>query len=120
VALAAVLRGHLRGFGGSLHKFGAITPSMCNLRPSSRGHVRMAGPDPFAAQKILCNYLSTDTDCRVDRVAGPRAVDASAMPTINSGNHRTSDAHRGAGSAGDARTTTVSAMPLRRSGSTSC
>ena len=152
-------------FGEPLHKFGAITPSVCNLRPSSRGHVRMASADPLAAPKISCNYLSTDadratavrglrmtrrimaapalaryhpeellpgatvttddelqqaagelgttifhpvgtcamgafdaqgnprsaaavldTDCRVYRVAGLRVVDASAMPTITSGN----------------------------------
>lgn len=152
-------------FGEPLHKFGAITPSVCNLRPSSRGHVRIAGADPLAAPTISCNYLSTDadrrtavrglrmtrqimaapslaryrpeevlpgpevtgddelqraaaelgttifhpvgtcamgafdaqgtarsadtvldTDCRVYRVAGLRVVDASAMPTITSGN----------------------------------
>ena len=152
-------------FGEPLHKFGAITPSVCNLRPSSRGHVRIADADPLAAPKISCNYLSTDadrraavrglrmtrqimaapalaryrpqellpgpqlvsdeqlqnaagelgttifhpvgtcamgafdahglprsattvldTDCRVYRVAGLRVVDASAMPTITSGN----------------------------------
>ncbi|GAS87458.1 GMC family oxidoreductase [Mycolicibacterium brisbanense] len=152
-------------FGEPLHRFGAITPSVCNLRPSSRGHVRMASADPLTNPKILCNYLSTDddrqlavrglrmtrqimaapalapyepqellpgpelvsdehlqqaarelgttifhpvgtcamgafdtqgnpvsastvldTDCRVYRVAGLRVVDASAMPTITSGN----------------------------------
>ncbi|MBB3751571.1 choline dehydrogenase [Mycolicibacterium sp. BK634] len=152
-------------FGEPLHSFGAITPSVCNLRPSSRGHVRMATADPLINPKILCNYLSTDadrriaatglrmtrqimaapalaryepqemlpgselvsdedlqraaselgttifhpvgtcamgsfdaqgvprsaatvldTDCRVYRVAGLRVVDASAMPTITSGN----------------------------------
>jgi choline dehydrogenase len=152
-------------FGEPLHPFGAITPSVCNLRPTSRGHVRMASPDPLAYPKITCNYLSTeadrhvavqglkmtrrimaapalaryeprevlpgptvgtdrgleeaagelgttifhpvgtcamgafdarglphapttvlDTDCRVHRVAGLRVVDASAMPTIISGN----------------------------------
>ncbi|OCB27859.1 choline dehydrogenase [Mycobacterium malmoense] len=152
-------------FGEPLHPFGAITPSVCNLRPSSRGHVRMASADPLTYPKIFCNYLSTDadrriavrglrmtrqimaapalarydpqellpgpqlvsdenllraagelgttifhpvgtcamgafdahgrprsaatvldTDCRVHRVAGLRVVDASAMPTIISGN----------------------------------
>ncbi|BBY60943.1 GMC family oxidoreductase [Mycolicibacterium sarraceniae] len=152
-------------FGEPLHSFAAITPSVCNVRPSSRGHVRMADADPLTAPKILCNYLSTeadrvaavtglrmtrqimavpalaryrpqellpgsqlvsdddlqkaagelgttifhpvgtcamgafdphgiprsadtvlDTDCRVYRVAGLRVVDASAMPTITSGN----------------------------------
>ncbi|KUI38475.1 choline dehydrogenase [Mycobacterium sp. IS-1496] len=155
----------LAKFGEPLHPFGAITPSVCNLRPTSRGHVRMADADPLAHPKISCNYLSTDadrdvavrglrmtrqimaapalaryhreemlpgpqlvsdddlqtaagelgttifhpvgtcamgafdargvprsdttvldTDCRVFRVAGLRVVDASAMPTITSGN----------------------------------
>lgn len=152
-------------FGEPLHPFAAITPSVCNLRPSSRGQVRMADADPLVSPKILCNYLSTeadrraavrglrmtrqimaapalarygpqellpgpqldsddeladaagelgttifhpvgtaamgafdaggrprsaatvlDTDCRVYGVAGLRVVDASAMPTITSGN----------------------------------
>jgi choline dehydrogenase len=152
-------------FGEPLHKFGAITPSVCNLRPTSRGHVRIASANPLDAPQISCNYLSTeadrrtavlglrmtrqimaapaldryrpqevlpgpeltseaelqkaaselgttifhpvgtcamgafdaqgnpssaatvlDTDCRVYRVAGLRVVDASAMPTITSGN----------------------------------
>ena len=152
-------------FGEALHPFGAITPSVCNLRPSSRGHVRMVGADPLTYPQIACNYLSTDadrqaavtglrmtrqimaapslarfcpqellpgphlvsdddlqqaarelgttifhpvgtcamgafdtqgnpmsaatvldTDCRVYRIAGLRVVDASAMPTITSGN----------------------------------
>ena len=49
-------------FGEPLHPYGAITPSVCNLRPSSRGHVRMADADPLSAPKIACNYLSTDAD----------------------------------------------------------
>ncbi|BCI81457.1 alcohol dehydrogenase [Mycolicibacterium sp. TY66] len=152
-------------FGDPLHSFGAITPSVCNLRPTSRGHVRIASADPLTNPKVMCNYLSTeadhqaavkglrmtrkimaapalaryrpeellpgpqvasdddlqqaarelgttifhpvgtcamgafdtqglprsaatvlDTECRVYRVAGMRVVDASAMPTITSGN----------------------------------
>lgn len=152
-------------FGEPLHPFGAITPSVCNLRPTSRGYVRIADADPLSHPKIFCNYLSTDadrdaavrglrmtrqimaapslarycpeemlpgpqlvsdddlqaaarelgttifhpvgtcamgafdarglprsaatvldTDCRVFRVAGLRVADASAMPTITSGN----------------------------------
>ncbi|WP_197518686.1 GMC family oxidoreductase [Mycobacterium sp. ACS1612] len=49
-------------FGEPLHPFAAITPSVCNLRPTSRGHVRIADADPLTSPKILCNYLSTDAD----------------------------------------------------------
>jgi choline dehydrogenase len=52
-------------FGDPLHPFPAITPSVCNLRPTSRGHVRIKGRDPFAAPEIRLNYLSTDEDRRI-------------------------------------------------------
>jgi choline dehydrogenase len=58
-------------FGDPLHEFPAITPSVCNLRPSSRGWVRIASPDPAAYPEIKLNYLSTDDDRRV-AVAGMR------------------------------------------------
>lgn len=56
-------------FGEPLHPFNAITPSVCNLRPSSRGWVRPSHPDPMTVPKIFCNYLSTEEDRRV-AVAG--------------------------------------------------
>ncbi|MEZ0340800.1 GMC family oxidoreductase [Mycobacterium sp. pV006] len=49
-------------FGEPLHPYAAITPSVCNLRPTSRGHVRMADADPLTHPTISCNYLSTDAD----------------------------------------------------------
>lgn len=49
-------------FGEALHPFAAITPSVCNLRPTSRGHVRLTGADTRSDPKIFCNYLSTDAD----------------------------------------------------------
>ena len=52
-------------FGDDLHPFPAITPSVCNLRPTSRGHVRIAAADPAAAPEIRLNYLSTDEDREV-------------------------------------------------------
>ena len=52
-------------FGDPLHAFPAITPSVCNLRPSSRGWVRIASPDPAAYPEIKLNYLSTEEDRRV-------------------------------------------------------
>jgi choline dehydrogenase len=52
-------------FGDPLHRFPAITPSVCNLRPTSRGHVRAKSPDPLAAPEIRLNYLTTDADREV-------------------------------------------------------
>jgi choline dehydrogenase len=52
-------------FGDPLHTFPAITPSVCNLRPTSRGHVRISSPDPEAHPEIQVNYLSTDADRKV-------------------------------------------------------
>jgi choline dehydrogenase len=52
-------------FGDPLHSFPAITPSVCNLRPSSRGWVRIKSPDPAAYPEIRLNYLSTEDDRRV-------------------------------------------------------
>lgn len=49
-------------FGEPLHSFDAITPSVCNLRPSSRGSVRIQHPDPLTPPAIQCNYLSTEDD----------------------------------------------------------
>ncbi len=52
----------LEKFGEPLHPFPAITPSVCNLRPTSRGAVRIKGADPMAAPEIRLNYLSTAED----------------------------------------------------------
>ena len=49
-------------FGDPLHGFPAFTASVCNLRPTSRGHVRIASPDSYAAPRITPNYLSTPED----------------------------------------------------------
>lgn len=49
-------------FGEPLHPFDAITPSVCNLRPGSRGSVHIQHPETLAAPKIQCNYLSTEDD----------------------------------------------------------
>jgi choline dehydrogenase len=52
-------------FGDPLHRFPAITVSACNLRPTSRGTVRLRSADPLAKPVIAPNYLSTDEDRRV-------------------------------------------------------
>jgi len=60
-------------FGEPLHRFDAITVSVCNLRPTSRGSIHAAGPDPLAAPIIQPNYLATAEDGRV-AVASLRLV----------------------------------------------
>jgi choline dehydrogenase len=52
----------LEKFGDPLHPFPAFTASVCNLRPTSRGHVRLASKDSYAAPKISPKYLSTPED----------------------------------------------------------
>src|SRR5690606_12892074 len=55
----------LEKFGDPLHAFPAFTASVCNLRPTSRGHVRITSPDAGEHPEILCNYLATEADRRV-------------------------------------------------------
>jgi choline dehydrogenase-like flavoprotein len=52
-------------FGAPLHPFPAITVSPCDLRPTSRGEVRLRDSDPHSKPIIAPNYLSTDEDRRV-------------------------------------------------------
>jgi choline dehydrogenase len=52
-------------FGEPLHAFSAITASVANLRPDSRGTVHIASNDPRQAPRIQPNYLSAETDRRV-------------------------------------------------------
>lgn len=55
----------LDAFGQPLHKFSALTISVCNLRPLSRGSSHISGADPHAPPRIKPNYLSDETDRRV-------------------------------------------------------
>jgi choline dehydrogenase-like flavoprotein len=52
-------------FGEPLHKFPAFTASVANLRPTSRGYVRLRSRDPADKPVIKLNYLSTDQDRRI-------------------------------------------------------
>ncbi|MGD9879886.1 MAG: GMC family oxidoreductase [Reyranella sp.] len=52
-------------FGDPLHRFPAVTVSACNLRPTSRGTVRLRSRDPSAKPVIAPNYLATYEDRRV-------------------------------------------------------
>ncbi|OZA14890.1 MAG: choline dehydrogenase [Polynucleobacter sp. 24-46-87] len=55
----------LEKFGEDLHTFDAITASVCNLRPTSRGSIHISSVDPEAPPVIAPNYLSTDEDRKV-------------------------------------------------------
>ena len=48
--------------GERLHSFSGFTASVCQLRPESRGSLRIRSADPTAAPEIRINYLSTETD----------------------------------------------------------
>lgn len=52
-------------WGDGLHKFGAFTASVCNLRPSSRGSVHLKDADAAQQPAITPNYLDTDEDRQV-------------------------------------------------------
>jgi choline dehydrogenase len=55
----------LEKFGDPVHPFPAFTSSVCNLRPESRGHVRIKSANANDYPAITLNYLSTDNDRKV-------------------------------------------------------
>jgi choline dehydrogenase len=48
--------------GEKLHSFSAFSASVCQLRPESRGSLRIKSADPAAPPEIRINYLATETD----------------------------------------------------------
>jgi choline dehydrogenase len=52
-------------FGEPLHPFPAFTASVANLRPTSRGELKLKSADPATAPSIKPNYLTTPEDRRV-------------------------------------------------------
>ena len=46
----------------TLHKFPAFTPTICNIKPTSRGRIELDGNDTRKNPKIYMNYLSTPED----------------------------------------------------------
>jgi choline dehydrogenase len=65
--------------GGQVHPYSGFTLSVCQLRPTSRGHVRIRSTDPFEPPEMQPNYLSTDLDRRtaVAALKAARAIAAS-------------------------------------------
>jgi choline dehydrogenase len=55
----------LEAFGQPLHTFNAMTASVCNLNPTSRGTVHIKTGQFEDAPAIAPNYLSTDVDRKI-------------------------------------------------------
>jgi choline dehydrogenase len=52
-------------FGEPLHPYPAFTASVCDLRPQSRGHIRLKSADPTMPPAIQPRYLTAEADRRV-------------------------------------------------------
>jgi len=52
--------------GEKLHAFSGFTASVCQLRPESRGSLRIKSADPSVPPEIRINYLATETDRRAN------------------------------------------------------
>ena len=69
--------------GGEPHPWSGCTFSVCQLRPESRGSVRIKSRDPFEAPAMRANYLATETDrrCTVEGMKFARRLAATAALT---------------------------------------
>src|ERR1700738_3291019 len=59
--------------GERLHSFSGFSASVCQLRPESRGSLRIRSADPTVAPEIRINYLSTEVD-RTANVEGLKVL----------------------------------------------
>jgi choline dehydrogenase len=59
--------------GGKVHPWSGFTLSICQLRPESRGRIRITSADPLAVPSMQPNYLATDLD-RATVIAGMKAA----------------------------------------------
>lgn len=57
-------------FGDPLHDFPAFTASVCDLRPASRGWIKIADADPNSAPLIAPCYLTAEAD----RIKAAKAI----------------------------------------------
>ena len=51
--------------GSNLHEFDAFTPTVANIRPTSKGEINIISKDSREHAKIKMNYLSSDEDRKV-------------------------------------------------------
>ena len=82
--------------GAKPHPWPGFTMSVCQLRPESRGTVRIRSADAFEAPSMKPNYLSTDLDRRC-AVAGVKL--ARALAATNSMRPYVAQEHRPGASA---------------------
>ena len=68
--------------GGDVHPFSGFTLSVCQLRPQSRGHVRIRSTDPFEPPEMQPNYLATELDRRTAVAAIRTARAIAATPSM--------------------------------------
>ena len=68
--------------GGKVHPFSGFTMSVCQLRPESRGHIRIRSTDPFEPPEMQPNYLSTDLDRRTAVAAVKAARSIANSPAM--------------------------------------
>jgi choline dehydrogenase len=69
-------------FGEPLDPFPAFTASVANIRPTSRGSVRITSPAPGAQPEIRPNYLSTTEDRHVAAVSIRVTRNIVSMPAL--------------------------------------
>jgi len=74
----------LEAFGEDLHDFPAMTVSVCNLNPTSRGHIRIASNNFRDAPDISPNYLDTDEDRKVAAESLRQVRQIMAQPALKS------------------------------------
>ncbi|MDA9998110.1 GMC family oxidoreductase N-terminal domain-containing protein [Planktomarina temperata] len=72
----------LEAFGEDLHDFPAITVSVCNLNPTSRGQVQISSANFQDPPKIMPNYLSTAEDRQVASDSLRQARKIMAQPAM--------------------------------------
>ena len=69
--------------GGKVHPFSGFTMSVCQLRPQSRGYVRLRNADPFEPPMMVPNYLSTDLDQQTAVAAVKAARGIASTPAMS-------------------------------------
>ncbi|MEQ8655348.1 MAG: choline dehydrogenase [Kiloniellales bacterium] len=70
--------------GEGVHPFSAFTASVCQLRPESRGEIRLKSADPKDYPTIHPNYLATETDCATIVEGIKIARNIAALPPLAS------------------------------------